>query len=110
MQTDGLREERLPPKEALMGLAAAWRMADGGANLVPVARSRNKAEEVRARLKAAYLVDVDIVIADFCRLGNARRAAGEIREKHPVIDVLINSAGLRCTRRRLTKDCSELVF
>ncbi len=93
-----------------VGLAAAWRLAQGGANLVLVARSRDKAEELKVKLEAAYLIDVDIVIADFSRLDDVRKAAGEIRERHPVIDVLINSAGLHCTRRRLTEDGNELVF
>ncbi len=93
-----------------VGLAAARRLAAGGANLVLVARSREKAEAVKAELEAAYPVAVHLVIADFSRLADVRKAAAEILAGYPAVDVLINAAGLHCTRRRLTEDGNELVF
>ena len=93
-----------------VGLAAARRLAQGGADLVLVARSREKAEAVKAELTAAYPVRVDFVLADFTRLADVRSAADRIRERYPVIDVLINSAGVHSTKRRMTGDGNELVF
>ncbi len=93
-----------------VGLAAARRLAQGGANLVLVARNQQKAEAVKAELEAAYSVKADIVPADFSRLDGVRKAGETIRERYPVIDVLINSAGVHCTRRHLTDDGNELVF
>ncbi|MBN1776877.1 MAG: SDR family NAD(P)-dependent oxidoreductase [Clostridiales bacterium] len=93
-----------------VGLAGARRLAQGGANLVLVARNREKAEAVKAELEAAYPITADIVIADFSRLSDVRGAAKEIGGKYPGIDVLINSAGLYSTRRKLTPDGNELCF
>lgn len=93
-----------------VGLSAARRLAAGGANLVLVARNEAKAEAVKAELETAYSVTVGLVIADFSRLADVRRAAETIRAGYPVIDVLINAAGLHCTRRHLTADGNELVF
>lgn len=93
-----------------VGLAAARRLARGGANLVLVARKRQKAEAVKAELEAAYLVQADIVLVDFSRLDDVRKAGEAIRERYPVIDVLVNSAGVHCTRRKLTADGNEWVF
>ena len=93
-----------------VGLAAARRLAAGGAKLVLVARNRDKAEAVKAEVEAAYSVGADIVIADFVRLSDVRRAAAEIQRKYPVIDVLINNAGVFSTRRRETQDGHELTF
>ncbi|MBE0601089.1 MAG: SDR family NAD(P)-dependent oxidoreductase, partial [Firmicutes bacterium] len=53
---------------------------------------------------------VEIVIADFMRLDEVRRASAAIGEAHPVIDVLINSAGLYSTRRKMTPDGNEMTF
>jgi len=93
-----------------VGLEAAAQLAKGGADIVLVCRNENKAQGVRAELIKNYPVNVDIVVADFSRLDDVRRAATEIAERYPVIDLLINSAGLHSTRRRLTEDGNELVF
>ena len=65
---------------------------------------------MKAEVEAAYSVGADIVIADFVRLSDVRRAAAEIQRKYPVIDVLINNAGVFSTRRRETQDGHELTF
>jgi retinol dehydrogenase-13 len=93
-----------------VGLAAARRLSQGGADLVLVARSREKAEAVKAELEAAYRTKVDTVPADFSRLDDVRKAADILRRRYPAIDVLINSAGIHSTRRHVTDDGNELVF
>jgi len=93
-----------------VGLAAARRLAAGGADLVLVARNREKAEAVKAELTAAYQVKADVVIADFIRLSDVRNAAEEIRGRYPAVDVLINCAGLFSPRRRTTEDGHEMTF
>ncbi len=93
-----------------VGLAAARRLAQGGAKLVLVARSREKAEAVKQELADAYSAQVEIVIADFMHLEEVRRAGREIGEAYPAIDVLINSAGLYSTRRKTTPDGNEMTF
>lgn len=93
-----------------VGLAAARRLAQGGAKLVLVARNPEKAEAVKRELLDAYSAQVELVIADFMHLEEVRRAGREIGEAYPVIDVLINSAGLYSTRRKMTPDGNEMTF
>ena len=93
-----------------VGLEAVKQLAKGDADIVLVCRNEKKALDVRAGLIKDSPANVDIVVADFSRLDDVRRAATEIAERYPVIDLLINSAGLHSTRRRLTADGNELVF
>lgn len=93
-----------------VGLAAAKRFAQGGAALILVCRDRLKAENVKKMLQDDYGAKVDLVTADFSRLDDVRQAAVQIRENIDSLDVLVNSAGLHCTKRRLTPDGNELVF
>jgi NAD(P)-dependent dehydrogenase (short-subunit alcohol dehydrogenase family) len=93
-----------------IGLEAVKQLAKGGADIVLVCRNEKKALNVRAGLIKDYPVNVDIIVADFSCLDDVRRAATEIAKRYPVLDLLINSAGLHSTRRRLTADGNELVF
>ena len=93
-----------------VGLAAARRLAGGGADLVLVCRNQEKGEAVKAQLAGDYGVKVDLVPADFSRLDDVRQAAETIRSRWGKIDVLINSAGIHSTRRRMTVDGNELSF
>lgn len=93
-----------------VGLAATQKMAQNGADLVLIARNREKAELLKAQLERENNVAVWVVIADFNNLDAVRKASLLICANHPVIDVLINAAGLYCTQRHLTVDGNELVF
>lgn len=93
-----------------VGLEAAKRLAKGGAHIVMVCRNTKKAEDISTEIKAAYHVPVDVVIADFSRLGDVRRAAGEILDRYAKIDVLINNAGMHSTSPLYTEEGYELVF
>jgi retinol dehydrogenase 13 len=93
-----------------VGLAALRRLARGGAHIVLVCRSREKAEAVRSELTAHWPVPVDIVIADFADLDAVRAAAALLLKQYRRIDVLINSVGLHSTGRFTTTDGFELVF
>jgi len=93
-----------------VGLEAAKRLAKGGAHIVMVCRNTEKAEGISTEIKAAYHVPVDVVIADFSRLEDVRRAAGEILDRYAKIDVLINNAGMHSTSPLYTEEGYELVF
>lgn len=93
-----------------VGLAAATRLAQGGAHLVLVCRSLQKAEQTRAQLVNTTHAEVDLLQADFSRLADVRQVAAEILEKYPRIDVLINNAGVHYTHRTLTEDGFETAF
>ncbi len=93
-----------------VGLAAVRRLAHGGADIVLLNRNPEKAEAVREELVARSGVRVDNVTADFADLEAVRRAADELLQRFPRIDVLINSVGLHSTTRTVTKDGFETVF
>ena len=93
-----------------VGLEAAKQLAAGGARLVLVCRNREKGDALKAQLEQAYGATVDVVPADFSRLADVRAAVETIRQRYERIDVLINSAGLHSTTRKMTGDGMELVF
>ena len=93
-----------------VGLAAARRLARGGAHLVLLARNPAKAEAVRQELTTSYPIPVEVILVDFLSLAEIRRAADQLLSTCPRIDVLINSAGLYNNGRRLTTEGFEEVF
>ena len=93
-----------------VGLEALKALCKGDAKCVIVARNKEKAQKIKSELDKTYNTNIDIIIADFASFESVRSAANEISKKYPIIDVLINSAGLYCTRRKLTQDGNELVF
>ncbi len=93
-----------------VGLAALQRLAEGGANIVMVCRNLAKAEKIKTEITALNQVRIEIVIADFSSLAEVRAAAEIIKKAHPVIDVLINSAGIHSTKRTYNKEGLEMVF
>ncbi len=93
-----------------VGLEAAKQLAAGGARLLLVCRNREKGEALQQQLETEYHATVDVVTADFGRLADVRAAAETIRQRYERIDVLINSAGLHSTTRKITGDGMELVF
>lgn len=93
-----------------VGLSAAERFVRGGARIVMVCRNAEKAKAVQSRLQTPNGPTVDIVLADFARLDDVRNAADTLLSRYPRIDVLINNAGVHCTRRELTEDGYERVF
>jgi retinol dehydrogenase 13 len=93
-----------------VGLAAAVEVARFGGRLALVARSEEKARAVRAMLARDFGADVTLFLADFARLTEVHRVATELLDGVERIDVLVNSAGVHCTRRHETEGGHELVF
>jgi NAD(P)-dependent dehydrogenase (short-subunit alcohol dehydrogenase family) len=94
-----------------IGLAGAERLAELGANLAIVARSEERAAAARDRIaRAGGGAEVDVLLADLAAQASVRRLAGEILDRYPRIDVLINNAGAINEKRRLTEDGVELTW
>ncbi len=93
-----------------VGLEIVKQLAKGGAVIVLVGRSEAKSGRLKAQLTDDFGAQVDVVLADFSNLDEVRKAADTIRQRYAAVDVLINSAGLHCTRRHMTRDGNELVF
>ena len=93
-----------------VGYQAAKRLAEAGATIVLVCRNPQKGEAVRRELTETYGAPTSVVLADFTRLDDVRRAAEEILATQPRIDALVNNAGIHRTHRTLTEDGLETVF
>jgi retinol dehydrogenase-13 len=93
-----------------VGLEALRSLASRGAHLVMVCRNPEKAQKIIQEIQVRWSVPIDLVIADFSKLDQVRRAAATLIEQYPRIDVLINSAGLHSTMYTETEDGFETVF
>jgi NAD(P)-dependent dehydrogenase (short-subunit alcohol dehydrogenase family) len=87
-----------------IGAVAARRLAEMGANVVPVGRSPERTKQV------AREVGTEPVIADFASFEQVRALADELLERCPRIDVLVNNAGGLFTPRTVTEDGHEKTF
>lgn len=76
-----------------IGKAAAHELAELGASLTIVARSRERAEALAADLSRAGGQPVDVEVADMADLAAVRAAADAIAARHERVDVLIHNAG-----------------
>ncbi|MCA1611214.1 MAG: SDR family NAD(P)-dependent oxidoreductase [Acidobacteria bacterium] len=92
-----------------IGLEAARALARMGALVLVGARdpARGQAvvDEIRVRGGRAELLPVDM--ASFVSI---RAAAGRLLSAHPVLDVLVNNAGMASRRRTLSPDGHELTW
>lgn len=93
-----------------VGYEAVKALAAGGANIVMIVRNKVKAKSVKKVIEEKYSVSVDYFIADFLNLEQVKKAALNILNKYPKIDILINSGGVHSTKRILNKDGFEMVF
>jgi NAD(P)-dependent dehydrogenase (short-subunit alcohol dehydrogenase family) len=93
-----------------VGYQAAYRLAEGGTNLILVVRNPEKADLLKNTLHSRFGITVETVISDFSRIKEVREAANKILANHSRVDVLINNAGIHNTHRELTEDGFEKVF
>lgn len=87
-----------------IGAAASRQLAETGARLILVGRSPEKTRTVAAATGAEHYV------ADFARLDDVRRLAGELNEVCERIDVLANNAGGMFSGPTVTQDGFEKTF
>jgi len=94
-----------------LGKAAAREFAKRGAELVLVARNKEKGERVVAELrKATGDNDISLMVADMSSIADIKRAAAEFRAYDTKLDVLVNNAGALFTDYQLSKDGLEMTF
>ncbi|WP_223068121.1 SDR family oxidoreductase [Paenibacillus caui] len=95
-----------------IGLAAAKALASRGASLGIVARNKERADEASAQIKKASgnSSAVDVFIADMASQRSIRRAAAQILDQCPRIDVLVNNAGALFVNRQITEDSVEMTW
>src|SRR6266404_1314351 len=94
-----------------IGLHTVLGLVRVGMRVVMVGRDRARTEAARRFVRAHSDPDgIDIVVADFSRLAEVRRAADEILSAADRIDVLVNNAGLMSRHYRFSFDGFELTF
>ena len=94
-----------------LGFETARVLAARGASVVLAVRDTEKGKRAAARIAGtAPGANVMVQPLDLTSLDSVRAAAGELRARHPRIDVLINNAGVMLTPRQATRDGFELQF
>src|SRR5216683_572592 len=92
-----------------LGFETARVLAARGASVVLAVRDIEKGKRAAARIAgAAPGANVMVQHLDLTSLDSIRAAAGELRARHPGIDLLVNNAGVMLTPRQTTGDGFEL--
>ena len=94
-----------------IGLHTVLGLVRAGMRVVMVGRDRARTEAARRFVREHSGSDrIDVLLADFSRLDEVRRLAGEIVSAHNRIDLLVNNAGMMSRRYRFSFDGFELTF
>jgi NAD(P)-dependent dehydrogenase (short-subunit alcohol dehydrogenase family) len=92
-----------------LGLEVARELARKGASVVMAARDPAKSESAMASIRADVPeARLDLQPIDLASQASVRGAAERILERHPVIHVLVNNAGVMASPQRVTEDGFEL--
>jgi retinol dehydrogenase-12 len=93
-----------------IGLATAVGLARLGGRVVLVCRDAGRGATAvdRVRRGGAPGVNVDLLVADLSSQRSVRRLAGEICDRYPRLDTVIQNAGVVSLQRRVTEDRIEL--
>ncbi|MEK5395305.1 short-chain dehydrogenase [Paenibacillus sp. VTT E-133280] len=92
-----------------MGLATTVELARKGAKVIMVCRNRQRGEEALAAAKQkSHSEDIELMFCDLASLESIRSFAEEFTRKYPILDILINNAGVVTIKRQLTKDGFEM--
>jgi NAD(P)-dependent dehydrogenase (short-subunit alcohol dehydrogenase family) len=88
-----------------IGKVTALELARRGSNVSIVCRNMEKGKAVAGEIESAVTgTSVDVLVADLSELDQVQRVGREIGELYPVVDVLVNNAGVQDLRARLTSD------
>lgn len=93
-----------------IGKAAALELARRGAALTIFCRNADKGRDTVAEIeRAAPGASATLVEGDLADLVSVRRAAQELRDRHPRIDVLIDNAGVHATAPRKASGFDQML-
>ncbi|NUU77654.1 SDR family NAD(P)-dependent oxidoreductase [Paenibacillus xylanilyticus] len=88
-----------------LGQLAAMELAKRGAHLVLTARSEERAEATRKKIKEIVpSAKVNFFFGDLSLLSDVKRIGLELASAYPRIDVLLNNAGLHAFEQRVTSE------
>jgi len=91
-----------------VGFEVATALARGGATVVLACRDLDRAKHAAGRITAETPgAQVRIQELDLASLGSVRRAAAQLKEDFPRIDLLVDNAGVMWIPRQVTEDGFE---
>ncbi|MFP7495138.1 SDR family oxidoreductase [Terribacillus saccharophilus] len=94
-----------------MGFAAAVYMARKGHTVCMLCRSKERGQQALADAKQrSGSNDVHLYECDLASLTNIHGCAEALKAHHPVVDVLINNAGVITTKKQVTADGLEMMM
>ena len=93
-----------------IGRVTAVELGRMGAEVLLVARDREKADATLAELKAAGAPPAHVLMADLSLMSSVRALAADVRKRFDRIDVLVNNAGAIFNGRALTAEGFERTF
>ena len=93
-----------------IGRATALSLAALGAHVAITGRDRVRTQDVADEIRAAGGGQVDVFVADLSAQSEVRRLAGEVLQRLPRIDVLVNNVGGCWNTRHVTADGLERTF
>lgn len=94
-----------------IGKVTAAALAGMGASVILACRRPDAAQQAIAEIRREHpQAQLDFVALDLASLASVRRAAAEVMAKYPVLDVLINNAGLASMQRQTSEDGYEMTF
>jgi short-subunit dehydrogenase len=93
-----------------IGYCTARKYAARGADLLLINRNREKSLLLSREIRRDHGVQCDFMIADFARLPDVHRAAGELLDSDLNFDVIIHNAGIYLTKKTFTAEGIETGF
>ncbi len=94
-----------------LGLETAEALAGAGAHVVMAVRNQEKAAVAHERILARHPdASLELVALDLGDQASVKEAAASIASAHPVVDLLVNNAGLMAMPERRTADDYEMQF
>lgn len=94
-----------------LGFETARALAARGAHVLLGCRNRDKADSAMAAIREqSPRASLELAQMDLSSLDSIRRAAGQVRERHDRLDLLINNAGVMWLPPMRTEDGFEMHF
>ncbi|MET0406329.1 MAG: SDR family oxidoreductase [Cystobacter sp.] len=91
-----------------VGLATTVELARSGAHVVMACRSTERGEvALKQAVERSGSTNIELMLCDLGSLDSIRAFASAVRARHPVVDVLINNAGVVSFKRETTRDGFE---
>lgn len=91
-----------------VGYETALGLAKRNFQVVMLCRSKERGEKAQKKImEESGNENISLILADLASLESLKKAAEKIIEQYPVIDVLVNNAGIFALKKEYTKDGFE---